>query len=277
LLLETVESILHGSELPKELIIIDQSKTPHPELIKSTSYRGCQIRYIPSNSTGVCRARNEGLAAARYDILILIDDDMQVPGDWFRSLVDALIEAGPECVVTGKVLAGAAEVPGGFVPALVENEKPSIFEGRIGTDVLPSCHMAMYRSVFQIIGGFDERLGPGTRFPAADDNDYGFRLLEAGYKIIYTPRVVIYHRAWRGDTDYYSLRWAYGRGKGGFYTKHSSIRDIYMLRRMFQDVMIRLIRFPWRAMHRFRLAVGDLYYVSGIIAGGIEWLLTYRR
>ena len=97
--------------------------------------------------------------------------------------------------------------------------------------------MAMYRSAIDCIGGFDERLGPGTCFPAAEDNDLGFRLLEAGFHIIYDPASVLYHRSWRTEKDYLPLRWGYGRGQGAYYARYLSLQDRHMIARMSLDVV----------------------------------------
>ena len=122
---------------------------------------------------------------------------MFVTPTWLGSLIRALINGGTKAVVTGRVLPTSPETPGGFVPALVVREVPAVYEGRVGADVLAGGHMAIYRSIMQRVGGFDERLGAGAKFPAADDNDLGFRLLELGYRIIYVPEAILYHRAWR--------------------------------------------------------------------------------
>jgi GT2 family glycosyltransferase len=275
LLAETVASVLGGNTLPDELIIVDQSELPHPDLMEQNRHKDCQIRYIRSDTAGVSRARNEGLNTAIHDQLIIIDDDMQAPKEWFGNILRELIDAGQNSVITGQVLPGAVEQSGGFVPATIVSNQPQTFRGRISTDVLVSCNMAMHSSTFYKIGGFDERLGPGTRFPAAEDNDYGYRLLEAGFEIRYSPEASIFHRAWRGGKEYFSSRWGYGRGKGGFYTKHSRLIDGFMLRRMLGDVFIRFTRFPWRFIHKPRLAIGDLYYAFGIIVGSIDWFVSY--
>ena len=73
------------------------------------------------------------------------------------------------------------------MPAFVSSTVPAVYEGRIGTDVLAGGHMATFRSLLRTVGGFDERLGPGLNFPAAEDNDLGFRMLETGYRILYVP------------------------------------------------------------------------------------------
>jgi GT2 family glycosyltransferase len=277
MLLETVESVMRGDEVPAELIIIDQSDVPHPTLPTFKHDRACGIRYLWTHSVGVSRARNAGAAAARHDILVGIDDDMLVLSSWFGTLVRALVDAGPGAIVTGKVLPTDPEAPGGFAPTVVVNEAAAVYEGRIGKDVLPSCHMALYRAAFHDVGGFDERLGPGAPFPSADDNDFGFRLLEAGYRIVYVPGAVVYHRAWRSRQDYLRMRWIYGRGKGGFYGKHLSLSDPYMLRRLVWDISHRVFGFPLRLWKQPRLAYGDPVYVFGILFALAQWLLHQRR
>jgi GT2 family glycosyltransferase len=277
LLLETIESVLQGDEVPAEFIIIDQSDVPHPTLASLRTDRPCEIRYLWTHSVGLSRARNAGITAAQHAIVAIIDDDMLVTPAWFGSLIQALLHAGERAVVTGRVLPTAAEVPGGFVPTFMPSAVPAVYKGRIGTDVLAGGHMATYRFILDAVGGFDERLGAGADFPAADDNDLGFRLLEAGYRIVYASEAVLHHRAWRGKGEYLQIRWSYGRGKGGFYTKYFSLIDPYMLRRMIWDIVHRIFLFPQRLWSDPRRACGDLVYIAGILSGATHWALIQLR
>jgi len=278
LLRDTVASVLAGEAVPAELVVVDQSDAPHPELSTLTTERACAIRYLwEPRVVGLSRARNAGIAAARHDILAIIDDDMFVAPGWFTAFVGALLVAGEGTVVTGRVLPAAHEAAGGFVLALVVDEHPAVYRGRIGKDVLAGGHMATHRSTLAAVGGFDEQLGAGSPFPAADDNDLGFRLLEAGYRIVYVPDAVVYHRAWRPKWDYPRMRWNYGLGKGGFYAKHASLRDPYMLRRLGWDIGHRIRLFPHRALHERYRACGDVVYMLGILYGAVRWRLTQRR
>lgn len=277
LLRDTLASVLAGAEVPSEIVIVDQSANVVPLLIEAPQQRNCAIRHLPSSTTGLCRARNIGIAAARHDLLVFIDDDMYVAQDWFETLIHALVASGPRTVVTGRVLPTDEGGQSGFVPSLVSSEVPQVYVGRLNTDVLAAGHMAMHRFAFEAIGPFDEALGAGARFPASDDNDYGYRLFEAGFQIRYVPEAVLFHRAWRHTRDYWRLRWSYGRGKGGFYTKHMNLRDRHMLTRFVSDVGVRLIRFPWRFVHRPRLALGDVPYVAGVLTGAIDWLWIHRK
>jgi GT2 family glycosyltransferase len=277
LLLATVRSILQGDEIPSELIVVDQSDAPHSTLTTLGTDRACKIRYLRTESVGVSRARNIGIGAARYDILAFTDDDVAVTTTWFGALVRSLRRAGPQAVISGRVLPGIVQKRGGFVPSTKTDENRTEYAGRVGEDVLYTGNMALFRSTLTQIGGFDERLGPGTFFPAAEDNDLGFRLLEAGYRIIYEPRAVLYHRAWRSADDYIPLNWRYGRGQGGYYAKHISIKDRHMLWRMCSDILRRTFKLVDRSWRRPREACGRAAFISGVIFGTIHWAWTHRR
>jgi GT2 family glycosyltransferase len=127
------------------------------------------------------------------------------------------------------------------------------------------------------VKGFDVRLGPGTVFPGAEDSDLGFRLLEAGYRIVYVPEAIIYHRAWRRAQDYLPLRWHYGVAQVGFFAKHLRRDDLYMLKRLAQDARRRTKRFPRRLWQEKSRALGDPLFLLGNLVGAIRWLLQERR
>jgi GT2 family glycosyltransferase len=274
LLCDTVNSILAGRVVPTELVIVDQSDSLHPPPPMPKTYRPCEIRHLPSRSIGLSRARNEGIAAARFEWLIFTDDDMLLDRDWFDTLMRTLVLAGPKAVVTGSVRPSESEVEGGFVPSATSNESAVIYEGRVAADVLFPANMAMHRSAFQSVGLFDERLGAGTRFPGAEDNDLCLRLLDAGYRIVYEPQAITYHRAWRSPREYVPMRWKYGLGQGAFFAKHFSWRDRFMIRRAIASLWEHTSRNVRYAFRRSRVQVlGDAVYILGILSGITQWLL----
>ena len=277
LLFETVESVLRGEDVPSEMIIVDQSEEPHPELSRMKTEQSCEIRYVHSKTIGVGAGRNVGINSSRFEILIFIDDDMFVEVDWCCNLVQAVIKAGPQSVVTGQVLAGESEVPGGKPPSVKKDQKPAVYEGRIANDVLYTGNMGAYRSVFDQVGLFDERLGPGTSFPAAEDNDLGFRMLEQGYRICYIPEAMVYHRAWRSHSESLSLEWRYGVGRGAYYAKHMKWRDSYMFSRMVRDMKGSVMNFLGQFVRHRRLRYDYLISAFGIFYGAIRWQVSQMR
>jgi GT2 family glycosyltransferase len=277
LLADAVDSIGRGQDLPAEIVVVDQGDEALA-LAGDRDLRGSniEVRVIRLNAAGVSHARNAGADAARHPLLVFTDDDMQADPQWLGAIVRALQAAGPRAVVTGRVLAGEPESDGAFVFATAESAVPATYHGRLMIDVLAGGNMAIEREAFLRHGGYDERLGPGTPFPAAEDNDLGFRLLDAGFHVVYAPDAVLVHRAWRLRTDYLALRFAYGRGKGAFYSKHAHLSDLHTARRMAIDVSRRGVR-TVRLLAHPRRALGELAYAAGVISGAAQWTVRSAR
>jgi GT2 family glycosyltransferase len=272
-----VESILAGSSVPAELIVVDQSRTPNPAFEPEAIRAGCTIRYLWSRETGLSRGRNAGIAAASHPVLSFTDDDISVTRDWLEQLVRPLLDGESRTVTVGPVVPGASESDGGFAPSTITDDEPWVIEGRTPRDVLYP-NVAIPRAAFDEIGRYDVRLGAGSRFPAAEDNDLGHRLLEAGYRVRYEPRAAVIHRAWRTGGQFVPLRWSYGRGQGAFYAKHGNRPDGYMRRRLGRDVVGHLRRGARHLLRRrLRSALGDLAYAAGILTGAVGWLLSGSR
>jgi GT2 family glycosyltransferase len=277
LLWETIESILAGDEVPAEMVIIDQSDAPNPHLSAFQPVQACAFRYLWSEQKGVSLGRNRAAAAASHPILVLTDDDMLVRTNWFGTLVRAALAAGPQAIVTGRVLTSEEEDVQGFAPSTRVDEQTIIYAGRVTRDVLFTNNMAIYRSAFDSIGGFDTRMGPGTPYPAAEDNDFAFRFLESGGRIIYDPRPTLYHRAWRSEKEFIWLNWNYGYGQGAFYAKHFSLHDRFMIKRMALDVWVYLSRFPLRLLRDRSQAYQGGLFAAGLLAGSLHWSLRSPR
>ena len=254
---DTVASILRSDPRPDEVIVVDQSDRPHPHLARNP-----EIRYLWSESRGLSRANNLGTRAARRDHLVFTHDDVLVEPDWYGLMIDALLRGGPRTVITGRVLPAEPESADGFAPSLNISTAPAVYTGRSVRDVIWPMSLALYRPILEEISGFDERLGPGTPYPAAEDNDLCRRLLDAGCHIVFEPAAVVYHRAWRPWSEHASLRYDYGRGQGAFYAKHHD------LRRLTGDVAGRLLRMGRRGRRSPR---EEIAYVRGLLSAAWQW------
>lgn len=275
LLLDTIHSVLVGDTLPAEILVIDQSDRLNSAISAINTSAGCEIHVIWKHAHGLSKARNTGLQEARHEIITIIDDDMFVEKDWFRAIVDLLVRSRPMTAITGRVTADKASGSAGFSPSLVEDDKFAEFREVTTADVLASGNMACIRSEMLAVGGFDERLGPGTIFPAAEDSDLGFRLLTNGYRILYTPEATVIHRAWRTQNQFLSHRWDYGLGRGAFYAKQSKHRIIRQ--RLQKDVINHFLK-GITTLRVDRLnALGNLYLAGGIIVGAILWWRKYPQ
>jgi GT2 family glycosyltransferase len=278
LLLETVRSVLAARRLPKEIVVVDQSESPDRELEGMGTVRGCEVRYIHSPTPGVSRGRNVGLRLASQDVVVMLDDDMVVQEDSLELLLAPHTGEVARLVTTGRLLAAPPDRTGlaQAQSALVTRSAPETFRGRQSFQVVPGPNVALSRHVLLEIGGYDERLGPGTRFPAAEDQDLSLRLLDAGCEVRHVPEVIVLHRAWRPKRELTRLRWEHARGAGAFYAKHASLRDRHVLGLAVTEVRRRL----WLAVTSIvtspSLTAAQLISLLGIFAGAIEWSVRYR-
>jgi len=273
LLVDTVRSVLDAATVPREIVVIDQSTQPNAEVAGLGDVRGCVVRYVHSVTAGVSRARNVALRAATSEVVVFLDDDMFVEPGWLDALLRAMPDGDAHAVATGRVLPGPPERPGAAVPAaaVVTRTTPEIWRGPQTTDVVPGANVAMYRDVVLGVGGYDERLGPGERFAAAEDNDLGHRLLTAGCVVRFVPESVVVHRAWREPGARLRVRWDYGRGKGALYVKHMSRTDSLMARRLRADVRARVSLIVRNLVRSPATSAVQSVYLAGVLAGALEW------
>jgi GT2 family glycosyltransferase len=273
LLGDAVNSVLAGEDVPAELIVVDQSRRPHPTLSVASHDANVKVNYVWSHSTGLSRGRNLGIAAAKFEVLVFIDDDVIVSTTWLGVLMRSVSSAAPRGVVTGQVRPTQPEVHGGFAPSTKVEQRQITYAGRSNLGVLFPNNAALPRSAFSEVGLFDERLGAGSTYPSSEDNDLCFRLLEAGYRIHYDPEAVVYHRAWRSRRAFLPLRWQYGRGQGAYYAKHFRAHDAFMLRQFIAEGRRHITRMA-TLRHEPLQSLGEAAFVGGMLLGAAQWLLT---
>lgn len=276
LLRDCVHSLIAGTAQPTEIIVVDQSQQSDStlEFLAADHSQSCRVHYHWTPQRGLSRAMNLAVGLAHHNFLLFTHDDVIVDKGWYAAMIAALAEAVSPTIITGRVVASDEPIRGGFVPSLIVDRDSRHYRGRIDNDVLYPMNMAMHRTTFNLVGQFDERLGPGTPYPAAEDNDYGFRALEHGVTIQYLPDAEVQHRAWR--TDINRLRWHYALGQGAFYAKHVQFRERHMLRRLGREASRYLGLTAYYATRLDRRAVGYAASAAGLAVGAVSWHMRYR-
>jgi GT2 family glycosyltransferase len=165
---------------------------------------------------GGARTRNAGAAVARGDILIFIDDDCYVRPD----IVDrywTIFEDPAIGFAGGRILLyDRTDYPLTINESEVEVRLPA---GRpVPCGIVQSANMAVRRRVLMDVGGFDERMGPATRFPA-EDWDILTRIGVQGWAGGYFPGPTVSHHHGRKRPEAKKRIRSYNIGSGAVYLK----------------------------------------------------------
>ena len=222
-----------------ELIIVDQSDDDSSE-VAVAPYLCCpRIRYHKASSRGLGEARNEGMTIASSEWVAFTDDDCVVQPHWFSELQRACSVDSRISIVFGNVLEGHHDHAAGFITSYVR--KGSYVARSLAqkhhVEGIGAC-MALRKSVWADLGGFDPLLGAGSRFHAAEELDFVMRALEAGHWVYETERAVVVHHGLRPHERKSALAYDYCFGIGAVYAKH--------LKCLHWDVLRPVFRLAWR-------------------------------
>lgn len=167
---------------------------------------------------GLARARNTGLLAARGRIVAFTDDDCYPAPDYLQVLCECFADSDIKFL-------------GGRVLLFDKNDAPiSIQEKADREEIAPrsfirpgfihGANIAFDRDALLSVGGFDERLGAGTKFFSGEDVEILARMSWAGMRGAYDPRPVVqHHHGRRQRSDIERLFRGYDIGRGAYFAK----------------------------------------------------------
>jgi glycosyltransferase involved in cell wall biosynthesis len=174
-----------------EVIVVDDASTDlTPDLVAQYPVRYLRL----DRNQGPAAARNRGAAQAQGDWLVFTDADTEFAPDTMAEIAAVLAASDADALVGS--YAGEPANPG-FMPrykALWEYFIVDMTFQTKGRGLVPSDAWAprpgiVRRTAFRAVSGFD------TRFRGADieDLDFGYRLVEKGYRNYFAPNVRIKH------------------------------------------------------------------------------------
>ncbi len=234
-----IESIVGSEDLERttnfEIIVVDQSDDDTSERAVAPYLRPARVRYLRIPSRGLGAARNAGVAAAASEWVAFIDDDCAARGNWLFELRCAL-DLDPRIgVVFGRVTQGPHDPDAGFIPSYTP-ERPFMARSlaeKHRVEGIGAC-MALRKSVWTALGGFDSELGAGTRFYAAEELDLVIRALQRGFWVHETDQAEVVHMGFRPNARKSTLAYEYCFGIGAVYAKHLKCGRWEVLRPLLQ-------------------------------------------
>ncbi|MDR2890277.1 MAG: glycosyltransferase [Alistipes sp.] len=203
-LLRTLRSVV-SQTLPAEeweVVAVNNNSTDDTAEVFArfaTEHPGFNLRMVFEPKQGLSHARNCGIAAARGEIIAIIDDDEEVNAEFAASYVD-FFARHPEVPMAG----------GGVVP-VYETDRPrwmSRFTERpiagtldLGPREKPFAkgypaggNMAVRRAAFERLGVFDTSLGrTGAALIGGEEKELFMRVVADGGSAWWVPGAVINH------------------------------------------------------------------------------------
>ena len=181
------------------------------------------FRVIEQENRGAAHARNRGAAEAKGEILLFLDDDMIAEPNLLTAHARCYSEGADAVLGDFPVEAGSRP---GFLSDSIAEKKAWARKAPISAYDVFTGHLSVRRSVFQELGGFDERFTSGGKY-GNEDIDFGLALV-ARYDVRYNPRAICHQRSIVGPREYMRRARRTANADLEFATKHPQLgRELF--------------------------------------------------
>lgn len=195
--LATVRSVLRDAPAA-HVVIVDQGEGDELEQLLAHEPPAPRLRVLKAPPRGLSAARNAGVRACEASVVAFTDDDCVVAPGWLAGMQAAFARDERIGLVFGNVLAEEYDRSEGFVPAY--RVKAFTLVSALGSKAriegMGAC-MAIRRTAWEAVRGFDEALGSGAHFRAGEDADFVVRALVRGWRVAETPDASVVHHGFR--------------------------------------------------------------------------------
>ncbi|MCP5099993.1 MAG: glycosyltransferase family 2 protein [Chloroflexi bacterium] len=193
-----------------EVVVVSDGSTDGSEAYLRKVKTPLQIRPFFQQNQGAAVARNRGVAEARADLILFIDDDVVPAPQLIAEHMRLHQMHSDDVVVIGPMLTppdfGMDPWTRWMQDRLVEQYEamssgkwvPTARQFYTGNASLP-------RQLFWAHGGFD------TSFLRAEDVELAYRLADKGVQFLFNPHAVGYHYEERSFDSWIAIPYAYGR------------------------------------------------------------------
>ena len=201
LLSSCLKSIYKNSYLPEKIIVVDNGSTDGSIEYLESKYKDVKIIKNTKN-LGFARAVNQAVEKSRNKYVAVINNDISLDKNWFKAIKEQIRKTKNKSIACwcGKILTKngktveskgllylmcgkATNISNGKKEEKITNEKPKYVFGASGAATIYEIK-AIIKS-----GLFDEDF-----FAYQEDVDLSLRLQKMGFKTLYVPGAVCFHR-----------------------------------------------------------------------------------
>jgi len=203
LLAEGLRSVLHAVETdgrPHEVMVVDNGSTDGSLEFLDKNFP--DVRVLPLNKNlGFAEGNNEGVRAARHDIVVLLNNDMVVDPGFLRPLIEGF---GPKTFAVSSQIflqdSSRRREETGKTAAVFRRGMIDYTHREIAPLPLPRKYYpvlwagggssAFHRKKFLALGGFQRLYSPAY----VEDADLSYQAWRAGWEVLLAPESIVYHK-----------------------------------------------------------------------------------
>lgn len=223
---DCVQSVLNQDyKKTYEVIIVDGMSTDGTYELLGKLQKKHKFTLLKNPKFNAAAGRNIGIEHAKGKYIAFIDGDAAASKDWLKQITkafgssDAIGVGGPDSLpedsdkmsrMIGYVMTSPVARGGKLNPST----QHSLMKEKQYVEHIPTCNLCLKREVFDDVGFFDET------FVKGQDLELNYRIVNAGYKLQYSPRIRVIHHRRQRVTDFAKQIYKWAKAKVAIIKKH---------------------------------------------------------
>jgi glycosyltransferase involved in cell wall biosynthesis len=206
--LDSMKALEVSPDLQWEIVVVDNNSTDGTRETVRAREGALPVRYLFEERQGKSYALNSGIESTNAPLLVMTDDDVNVTPGWLMSYIKAAKEDPDATFFGGKVLTHWGVKPPHWavenydwlksITRYDQGDKPHYLKDH--RDLFVGANLAMRKKLYE--AGYTYRTdwgpagdyGSGSTRKSGEEGELEERLVRDGYKGLYNPGCVVYHR-----------------------------------------------------------------------------------
>jgi glycosyltransferase involved in cell wall biosynthesis len=183
-----------------EILVVDNNSPDRTkEVVASFAAKDERLRYVFEARQGVSYARNAGIGAARFDLLVFCDDDVEVHPAWIQKNYEAALRFPQAAYIGARILPIWQTPPPAWTRwsmapfACSDHGDGPVVVSPENQQCLITASLAVPRTTFQRVGMFDVETQKVKDAPCStEDFEWERKVWARGGHGIYVPDILCY-------------------------------------------------------------------------------------